>query len=298
MWNKKHLLDIESLSRDDIEFIIKCAEILEPYSGRGNKLDICRGEILANVFFEPSTRTEKSFQAAMYVLGGDVITHKNVGSSIEKGESKEDTIRTLEQYSDVLVIRDPEIGSVKKYSNLVNIQVINAGDGASGHPTQSLMDLYTIKKEIGKLNDLTIVFMGDLKNARTVHSLKKAIEKFDNTKIYGIAPKGLESEDIELIDAKELTNVKPDILYITRIQKERIPEQERNNFSFRFDSKILNMLPNNAKVMHPLPRVDEMDPSLDKDPRIIPFKQARYGLQTRMAILALILGHEKEILAL
>lgn len=298
MWDKKHLLDIESLSREDIEFIIKCTELLEPYSTKGNNLDICKGEILINAFFEPSTRTEMSFATAMHALGGNVQSFKSGGSSIEKGENKEDTIRILEQYCDIIVIRDPGIGSVKNYARSVNIPIINAGDGSSGHPTQALMDLYTIKKEIGRLDDIKLVFMADLKYARTVHSLREAIEKFKNNKIYGIAPKGLESEDIEMTTIDELKDIKPDVFYITRVQKERIPTEQRTNLSFRFDSKILDTLPTNTKVMHAMPRVDEMDLSLDNDPRVIPFKQARYGVQTRMAILALYLGHEKEIQAL
>jgi len=298
MWNKKNLLSVDQLSRADIEFILNCAKILEPLSGRGNKLNICKGEILAEIFFEPSTRTEKSFQAAMYTLGGDVITHKNIGSSVEKGETKADTVKIMEQYSDIIAVRDPEELTVKKYADLVNIPLINAGDGSNEHPSQALLDLYTINKEIGKLDDITIVFMADLKYGRAVHSLIKALRKFSSNKIYGISPKGLELPGIETISIEELKKIRPDILYVTRIQRERIPPEEKDKFSFRVDSRVLNMLPNNTKVMHVMPRIDEMDPALDNDKRIILFKQARHGLHTRMAIISILMGHEDEVLAI
>lgn len=298
MWKKKNLLDIAQLSREDIELILDCTKTLEPFSGRGNKLDVCRGEILAGVFFEPSTRTEKSFQVAMYTLGGDVIIHKDAGSSRDKGESKEDTIRIMEQYSDIIAVRDPESLSVKKYADLVKVPVINAGDGSNEHPSQAMLDMYTIMKEVGRLDDLTIVVMADLKHARAVHSLVKALRKFDNNKIYGISPGGLNMPDIEEITLDQLKEARPDIFYSTRIQKERIPQEYRNNFSFRIDSEILGFLPAQTRIMHPLPRVDEIDPCLDNDSRVILFQQARNGLQTRMAIISILLGHEKEIFSL
>src|SRR3989344_2232477 len=144
MWDRKDFLDIDSLSLKDIELILKCAEILEDYSGRGNKLSMCRGEILVTAFFEPSTRTEKSFEAAMYVVGGDVLVHHEAGSSREKGESKLDTLRTLEQYSDIIAIRDPEVDMMQRYADELQIPVINAGDGHNQHPTQAMLDLLTI----------------------------------------------------------------------------------------------------------------------------------------------------------
>ncbi|MCX6819366.1 MAG: aspartate carbamoyltransferase [Candidatus Aenigmarchaeota archaeon] len=298
MWNKKNLLSVDQLSRGDIEFILNCSKILEPLSGRGNKLNICKGEILAEIFFEPSTRTEKSFQAAMYTLGGEVILHKDPGSSREKGESKEDTVKMFEQYSDIIVVRDPEIGLMKKYADLVNIPLINAGDGANEHPSQALLDLYTINKEIGRLDDITMVLMADIKYARAVHSLLKALRKFSSNKIYGISPKGLEMPGIEMIDIDELKRVNPDILYVTRIQKERIPTEERDKFAFRVDARTLSLLSSHTRIMHPLPRIDEIDPAISNDNRFIFFKQVRNGLHTRMAIISILMGHEDEVLAI
>ncbi|MFH0832217.1 MAG: aspartate carbamoyltransferase [Candidatus Aenigmatarchaeota archaeon] len=300
MWNRKDILSVDELSRKDIEFILDCAKILEPFSGRGNKLDLCRGEILITAFFEPSTRTEMSFTTAMHTLGGDVQNFKPIGSSLEKGESKEDTVRILEQYCDILAIRDPGAGSVKKYADLVNVPVINAGDGSDQHPTQAMLDLYTIKKEFGRLDDLVIVFTGDLKFGRTVHSLIKALRKFNNNRFFGISPKGLEMpEYLKNGDYTEIDivgDLDPDVIYATRIQKERMPAG--SDFKYEINKKFLDLLPAKTRIMHPLPRVGELNPEIDDDPRFIPFKQARHGVHVRMAILAILLGHENGILKL
>ena len=304
MWDRKDFLDIDSLSLKDIELILKCSEILEDYSGRGNKLNMCRGEILVTAFFEPSTRTEKSFEAAMYVLGGDVLRHHEAGSSREKGESKIDTLHVLEQYSDIIAIRDPEVGMMRSYADALKIPVINAGDGFNQHPTQTILDLYTIKKEVGKLTGLTVVFFGDLKYGRTVHSLIKALRLFGNNKFYGVSPKGLELTDVytgkdyKEIEMDQVVNIKPDVIYSTRIQKERMHPEETDNYSYEINKKFMEKLPPKTKIMHPLPRIDEIHPEIDDDPRFIPFKQVRNGLHTRMALLALMLDHEKEILDL
>lgn len=304
MWDKKDLIEIGPLSRKEIEFVLHYARILEPFSGRGNKLSICKGEILITAFFEPSTRTEMSFATAMHTLGGDVQCFKPIGSSVEKGESKEDTVQTLEQYCDILAIRDPGVGSVKRYADLVNVPVINAGDGSNQHPTQAMLDLYTIKKEVGRLNNLTVVFIGDLKFGRTVHSLITALRKFGNNKFFGISPKDLgmpeelKGEDYQEGELDEIYKLNPDVVYATRIQKERMLPEERRKFSYQINKETLKLLPSKTRIMHPLPRVDELNPEIDDDSRVIPFKQARYGLQTRMAILAVLLGHEKEIMAL
>ncbi len=301
MWDRKDFLSIDSLSREDIETILHYAEILESYSGRGNKLNMCRGEILVTAFFEPSTRTEKSFEAAMYVLGGDVLTHHESGSSREKGESKLDTLHTLEQYSDIIAIRDPEIGMMQKYADELQIPVINAGDGHNQHPTQAILDLYTIKKEIGRLSQLKVVFFGDLKYGRTVHSLIKALRLLGSNDFFGVAPRGLElpqsfsGNDYNEIDMQEVFKIKPDVIYATRIQKERMVLEERDKYSYEINKAFLSKLPRHTKIMHPLPRVNEINIEIDKDPRFIPFKQVRNGLHTRMALIALILNHEDEL---
>ncbi len=302
MWSKKDLISIDEISRQDIEFVLRCAKILEPLSGRGNKLGMCRGEIATLAFFEPSTRTEKSFQSAMYTLGGDVILHKDTGSSREKGETKADTLRTLEQYSDIIVIRDPESNSVAHYADLLDVPVINAGDGSNEHPTQTLFDLYTIKKEVGRLEGLKILFIGDLRYGRTVHSLIKASRKFSGNTFFGISPETLslpeqlKGNDFQETSMEEFPILEPDIIYATRIQKERIAGKE--DFSYEINRKTLEALPQKTKIMHPLPRVGELNPEIDSDHRFLPFKQARCALQTRMAILALMLGHEQELLEL
>lgn len=305
MWNKKHLITIDSLSRSELEFILQCASTLEPFSGRGNKLDICKGEILAELFFEPSTRTEKSFQAAMYTLGGDVIVHKDTGSSREKGESKADTIRVMEQYSDILVIRDPEAESVEKYAGIVNVPVINAGDGSNEHPTQALIDMYTIWKNFGSLDSLKIAFVGSMKHYRAAHSLIKAVSKFRNNKVFGICPEGFElpfsisgysdiTTDMRKLD-DILAGIGPDVVYVGRIPKEYMKSIDIAQCRYEINKKTLQILPKNSIIMHPLPRVGELSPEIDNDPRVMPFRQVRYGLQTRMAVLALMLGHEDKI---
>jgi aspartate carbamoyltransferase catalytic subunit len=296
MWDRKDLVSINDLTKKDIEMILDLADHFK--DSKGKKLDSAKGYILGNVFFEPSTRTQRSFQAAMYRLGGNVLTHKDIGSSREKGESKEDTIRVFEQYCDVMVIRDPGIGSIKNYADILSVPVINAGDGSNEHPTQSLLDLCTIRNELKRLENLKVVLVGDLKYGRTVHSLVKALEQFDNNSFFGVSPESLgipeefrnkDYEQVEFTDLNEaLRNIKPDIVYATRVQKERLSEGEE--FSYEINSKTMDVLPKESVIMHPLPRVNELNPEIDSDPRVIPFKQAGYGLRTRMAVLAILLG--------
>ncbi len=299
MWDRKNFLDIDSLSKKDIELLLRYAEILE--AERGSKLSICRGKILVTAFFEPSTRTEKSFEAAMYVLGGDVLVHREAGSSREKGESKLDTLHTLEQYSDIIAIRDPEAGMMQRYAEELDIPVINAGDGHNQHPTQAILDIYTIRKEIGRLNELKIVFLGDLKYGRTVHSLIKGLRLFGNNDFSGVAPPGLElprsfaGSDYSKIDMEDVFKIKPDVIYATRIQKERMVLEERDKYSYEINKAFLSRLPKHTRIMHPLPRVNEINIEVDKDPRFIAFKQVRNGVHTRMAVIALLLGHESEL---
>ncbi len=299
MWNRKDFLDIDSLSKQDIETILHYAEILE--AKKGEKLNICRGQILVTAFFEPSTRTEKSFEAAMYILGGDVLLHHEAGSSRDKGESKLDTLHTLEQYSDIIAIRDPEVGTMQKYAEELGIPVINAGDGYNQHPTQAMLDLYTIRKEIGSLDNVKVIFFGDLKYGRTVHSLIKALRLFKNNQFFGVKTRGLElpqsysGSDYEEIEMEDVFKIKPDVVYATRIQKERMVLEERDKYTYEINKAFLSRLPKHTKIMHPLPRINEINIEIDKDPRFIPFKQVRNGLYTRMALIALLLGHGDEL---
>ncbi|MBI3413580.1 MAG: aspartate carbamoyltransferase [Candidatus Aenigmarchaeota archaeon] len=309
MWNgKKDLLGMNDLSKEEIEGVIRYSSALEPLSGKGSKLGICRGEILISAFFEPSTRTVTSFAAAMHTLGGDVQTFLESGSSIEKGETKEDTIRTLEQYGDALVIRDSDPGSVARYASLVKVPVINAGDGINEHPTQALYDMYTIWKQFGRLTNLRIAVVGGLKYYRPSNSLVMGLGKFEGNKIFGICPPGLslskqysngcyEEMQINMTHLNEvLEKIKPDVVYVTRLKKEYMPPNEdTKNYFYVVDNKTMAVLPQNCIVMHALPRVWEINTEIDSDPRAIMFKQARHSLQVRMAVLALFLGHEDEL---
>lgn len=303
----KDLWSMEQLNLEYADRILVCAEVLEPYSGRGNKLDICKGEILYRLFFEPSTRTHGSFGAAMVTLGGALLDPPE-RSSLEKKESKEDMVRTVAQFSDILVIRDDTSGSVEKYARLVSIPVINAGDGSNEHPTQTLLDLRTMKKEFGTLEGLDVVYVGDLLNGRTVHSNIRGIRMYPDNRVYGIAPRGLELPDyLKGPDYKQITfddiyDINPHVIYVTRIQEERIPDQRlREQFNKEKElytitrAKISGL---RSKIMHPLPRVGEIADDVLGDPHERIFKQVRHGLETRMAILAIMLGHEKEVLSL
>ncbi|MBI4014351.1 MAG: aspartate carbamoyltransferase catalytic subunit [Candidatus Aenigmarchaeota archaeon] len=292
MWDRKSLLSASQFSRSDVEEIISLASRLKQKPER-----LCSGKILANIFFEPSTRTEKSFQAAMYRLGGSVISHKDAGSSREKGETKKDTIRILSSYADIAVIRDNESGRMQEYTKAAGVPVISGGDGSNEHPTQMLTDAFTIKEEIGRLDNLKVAFIGDLKYGRTVHSLMQLLSKFSGNEIFSIAPaslslpsdmKSMEAGRYDISQLREaLAETKPDAVYCTRIQKERLNGEKG---SYVVDSTLLSVLPPHCRIMHPLPRVNEMNVEIDADKRVIPFVQAANGVPVRMAIIAKMLG--------
>ncbi len=298
----KHLISIEDLTKDDILYILQKAEELEFYAKgtKGDKINLLEGKILANLFFEPSTRTRMSFESAMKRLGGDVINMTaQEASSIVKGETLADTIRVVSEYADAIVIRHPLEGSARFAAELSSVPVINAGDGAGQHPTQTLLDLYTIKKE-SRLEGATIALMGDLKYSRTVHSLIKALTLF-NTRIYLISPDALKLPEDFLEDVKgdiseaTLDEVisEIDVLYVTRIQKERFPDEEEYRKvagSYIINSEILSKAKKDLIVMHPLPRVNEISSDVDLTRHAIYFKQAFYGVPVRMAILCEVMG--------
>ncbi len=290
----RHLISIDDLSKDDIVYILDRAEEFEGIakSGRSNILE---GKILANLFFEPSTRTRMSFEVAMKRLGGEVINvTAQEASSIAKGETLADTVRVVSKYADAIVIRHPLEGSARLAAEFSEVPVINAGDGAGQHPTQTLLDLYTIRKE-SKLEGLRIALMGDLKYSRTVHSLIKALTLF-NAKIYLISPESLRlpeefveeiEGDVEEARLEEVIG-EIDVLYVTRIQKERFPDEEEYRKvagSYKITPEILKNAKEDLIVMHPLPRVDEIDPAVDKTKHAKYFDQAFYGVPVRMAIL-------------
>ncbi|MCD6492893.1 MAG: aspartate carbamoyltransferase [Archaeoglobaceae archaeon] len=295
----KHLISIDDLDKEDILFILKKAESFESIARGEINSKMLEGKILANLFFEPSTRTRMSFEVAMKRLGGDVINMTaQEASSIAKGETLADTIKVVSKYADVIVLRHPLEGAARFAAENSEVPIINGGDGAGQHPTQTLLDLYTIMKE-SSLDGIKIALMGDLKYSRTVHSLIRALTLF-NTKIYLISPDTLRLpeeflEGLKNVEIAELDDVinEIDVLYVTRIQKERFPDEEEYKKvagSYKIDSELLKKAKENLIIMHPLPRIDEIDVSVDKTRHAKYFDQAFYGVPIRMAILSEVLN--------
>jgi aspartate carbamoyltransferase catalytic subunit len=296
-----NIISIRDLNKDHIEHILKNAGIMEQFIGG---TDILKNKILATLFYEPSTRTRLSFESAMKRLGGKVIGFSESGSSsVVKGETLQDTVRIAEQYADIIVIRHPNDGAARLAAESTSIPVINAGDGANQHPTQTLLDLYTIKKECTKIDGLRIGLMGDLKYGRTVHSLVYALLWY-NVQIQLLSPEGLElpsyientllEKGVTFKKIKNLEDLNVDVLYVTRIQKERFPdieEYEKVKGSYTITLDTLDYL-DNAIILHPLPRVDEISPEIDATPNAKYFEQAKNGISVRMALLAMVLGWE------
>ncbi len=297
----RDIISIRDLSRDEIEHVLKAAEKLE----QKKSTELLKGKILVTLFFDPSTRTRLSFIAAMKRLGGQVIGFSDAKtSSAAKGETIADTVRIAEGYGDVIVIRHPLEGSARLAAEYAKVPVINAGDGANQHPTQTLLDLYTIKKKIGKIDGLRIALVGDLKYGRTVHSLMQALEKYKGVEVHLISPPELRMPQ-ELVDAAKgklkITEGESlekvigglDVLYATRIQKERFPdpqEYEMVKGAYRIDSELLKNAKKSMILLHPLPRVDEIAPEVDGLEQASYFEQAKNGVPVRMALLALVLG--------
>ena len=295
----KNIISIKDFEREDIEYILDEASKLENIAKSKEICDELKGKILGLMFFEPSTRTRLSFETAMKRLGGDGIGFENSGSSsVSKGESIADTAKMFEGYSDALVIRHELEGVSKFVSDIVDIPVINAGDGAGQHPTQTLLDLYTIKNEIGEIDNLKIALVGDLKFGRTVHSLSNALGLFNNVKIYFVSPPDLKMpqeilHDInktnitwEEVDSIEEIIDDIDVLYVTRIQKERFGDV--NDYLKIKGAYIINKKMLEGKdviVMHPLPRIDEIDTDVDNTKYNKYFTQAENAVPVRMAIL-------------
>jgi aspartate carbamoyltransferase catalytic subunit len=262
---------------------------------------------MGTLFYEPSTRTRFSFETAMHRLGGHVISTENAGefSSAAKGETLEDTIRMLNGYADVIVIRHKEVGSAKRAAAASRVPVINAGDGAGQHPTQALLDLYTIRKEIGAIDGLRIAMVGDLAQGRTVRSLTYLLSKFKNVTIYFVAPpllkmkedilEHLREHSVPYIEGTDLDKVLPevDVVYQTRIQKERfgdrIADYEKCRGIYIIDQESLRLMKPESIIMHPLPRLEEIAMEVDQDSRAAYFRQAQNGLYVRMALLTMVL---------
>ena len=303
----RDIIDINDFSKEELLFILKTAQKFDPHFVKKDRSNytIAQGKIAGLLFFEPSTRTEQSFRSAAQKIGMGVIGFNDPeATSIHKGETFADTIRIMDAYADVLIIRHPEAYSAKKAAEVAQIPVINAGDGPSQHPTQTMLDLYTILKEAGKLDGIKVAFMGDLKYGRTVHALSIALSHFKVKQIFISHPTlSMPEEYLKLLEKRgvefEALDKAPkdfngvDFLYQTRVQKERFTDLKVYNKikdEFILGKEFLTQLDKGVKLMHPLPRVNEMAAELDSHPNAIYFSQARNGLYIREALLALVLG--------
>ena len=316
-----HILSIDQFDRSDIEKLFAVADKLEPFASKEKITRVLEGAILGNMFFEPSTRTRISFGASFNLLGGNVREITEVGSSsLAKGESLADTAQVLSGYSDIIVLRHPENGSVQKFADASRVPVINAGDGSNEHPSQALLDLYTIEKELSQnnknLDNLRIALVGDLKYGRAVHSLCKILSKFSNVNMNLVSPgelrlpenllNQLNEAGVSVIQTENLEEgiSGVDIIYVTRVQEERFKNKEDANkyrglLSLNQSIYTANCEPNTV-IMHPLPRdsrsdANELDRDLYENPNLAIFRQADNGVVIRMAIFALVLGVENKI---
>jgi len=304
----QHVLSVQQFSREDLDNVIfPTAEKMESTVKFSGKSGFLSGKVLTVLFFEPSTRTSSSFVHAIERLGGSSCVINEVKfSSAAKGETLEDTILTMERYSDAIVLRHPEIGSVRRAASVAHKPIINAGDGAGEHPTQALLDLYTIREKLGRIDGQTVTMVGDLKHGRTVHSLARLLTLYHDVKINFVSPDILRMppEFISQLRGQGVTPVEYDrldeviaetnVLYVTRIQKERfenLADYEAVKGSYVVDPKLLATAKPAGQmiVMHPLPRVGEITTEVDSDPRAAYFDQVEYGMYVRMALLALIL---------
>ena len=298
----RDIVSIRDFSREEIDYVLDVTDVVEPMARSGSHM--LDGKIMATLFFEPSTRTRLSFESAMYRYGGNCIGFAEPKvASVQKGENLADTVRTVENYADVLVIRHPLEGAARLAAEFASVPVINAGTGAEEHPTQAMLDLYTIRKELGKIDGLNVALAGDLRYGRTVHSLAYALSLY-NINLYLISPSLLRmkkevleevKQRVRVQELEELSVVMPqlDVLYMTRIQKERfgsLDEYEKVSGSYRLTANDLSQSKGEMVVMHPLPRVDEIAYDVDSTPHSKYFKQVWYGLLVRMSLIGLVLG--------
>ena len=307
-FKNRDVISIKDFSKSEINYILNYAKKMVPYAKGEKHTDILKEKILSSLFFEPSTRTRLSFESAMNRLGGKVIGFADPGAtSQKKGESLADTIKMADSYSDAIVIRHPQEGAARLSTEFAESPVLNAGDGAGQHPTQCLLDLFTIVTERKQIKGNKIVLLGDLKYGRTVHSLAYALsllgaeltfvspeslkmpkEVINECKEFGVEPSSISNLERAVKDAN--------VLYVTRIQKERFPDAEEYNRvvgMYKIDMDLLKHAKEDLIIMHPLPRVVEIDPEVDKTPHALYFKQAFNGVPVRMALLSLILGGAK-----
>lgn len=302
-----HLIDLTDLSKNQWEEIVDLA--IDIYNEPEKYSNACKGKVLATLFYEPSTRTQMSFQTAMLRLGGSLVGFDNPqNSSVSKGENMADTIRIVSNYVDAIVMRHPNEGAALAAGQYTDKVLINAGDGGHFHPTQTLLDIVTIKQEFGKLDNLVIGVCGDLKNGRTVHSLINLLTHYSNISFYLISTEELKLPDLfkeqiessgccyhEVVSIEEcIKNI--DVLYMTRIQKERFASEElylSQKNTYILDKKKLESAKSSLVIMHPLPRVDEIAMEIDDDPRARYFKQAEYGMYARMALILTLLKEKR-----
>ncbi len=302
-----HVIEAQQFSREVMKGIFDLTREMEQVVSRYGS-NILNRRIMATLFYEPSTRTRLSFEAAMYRLGGEVITTESARefSSAAKGETLEDTIRIVEGYADVIVLRHYESGAAQRAADVAAVPILNAGDGPGQHPTQALLDVYTIQKEIGGLDGIRVALVGDLANGRTARSLAYLLTKYEDVKLYFVAPDTVRMKDdikayltehgVGFEEEEDLMKVmaEVDVVYQTRIQRERfgdrIADYEAVRGKYIIDPAAMASLSDDAIVMHPLPRVDEIDPAVDKDPRAAYFRQAHNGVYIRMALLQMVLG--------
>ncbi|MFP3975939.1 MAG: aspartate carbamoyltransferase [Dehalococcoidia bacterium] len=327
----RHLISINDFSNEEIELVLELAEQMDTALEKKEQLHSCDGKELYTIFYEASTRTRSSFETAMHRLGGTVVSHAEAQttSSVAKGENIADTVRVLEKYADIMVMRHPLDGSTRLAADHSQIPIISGGDGGHEHPTQTLLDLYTIKKEKGSIKGMNVALCGDLRHGRTVHSLAVALARF-GAEITCIAPEGFELPDhirnalkdykCKLTEYKSLEDVTSegslaihhsrgkeqhqegfmdflleslDVLYFTRLQRERFAAREATDVdqeSYRINKQLLARSREDAVIMHPLPRINELAYEVDQDKRAAYFRQAGYGVPVRMALIALILG--------
>ncbi len=301
----RHLIDPMDLTLEELDEILRLGE--EMYEHPEKYSELAKGKKIATLFYEPSTRTRLSFETAMLDLGGSVIGFSSAtDSSVSKGESVEDTVRTVGCFADVIAMRHPNEGAPKLASMFSPVPIINAGDGGHNHPTQTLTDLLTIQKEKGRLNNMTVGMCGDLKFGRTVHSLIKALSRYTGIRFVLISPNELRvpdyiiSEVIEPngLEYEEVTSLeanigKLDILYMTRVQRERFFNEAdyiRLKDTYILDKKKMKLAKEDMIILHPLPRVNEISPSVDNDPRACYFRQVKYGKFVRMALISKLIG--------
>jgi aspartate carbamoyltransferase catalytic subunit len=300
------LVTMDDLSNEEIVSVLDDANRLLPVAKGALHLPLLEGKVLANMFFENSTRTRMSFEAAMKRLGGSVLNFSSVGTSVAKGETLYDTMQMIDGYADIAAIRHPRQGAAQYSADSVEIPILNAGDGAGNHPTQTMLDLFTINNSHGSLNGLNVILVGDLRYGRTVHSLSHALVRF-GASLTMVSPASLRmpkeivsdlrSHGAEVNEADSLQDQIPDadVIYMTRIQKERFPDEDEYSKVagiYKLRASDLSGAKKEMIVMHPLPRVDEIDPSLDSTDHAKYFEQAFNGVPTRMALLCRSLGVE------